>query len=58
MIEVEEQSEELLTVRVRPRVSMLEDEKGPTEDHQQGWRIHIAEQEICPTSRSHPWVWK
>ena len=48
MIEVEE-SEELLTLRVRPRMPKTIDvEQGPRKHHQHGWQIHLAEEEICP----------
>ena len=54
MIEVEE-SEELLTLRVRPRTpKTIDEEQGPRNHHQQGWQIHLAEEEICPKNRSHP----
>ncbi len=54
MIEVEE-SEELLTLRVRPRMpKTIDEEQGPRNHHQQGWQIHLAEEEICPKNRSHP----
>jgi len=54
MIEVEE-SEELLTLRVRPRMpKTIDEEQGPRNHHQQGWQIHLAGEEICPKNRSHP----
>jgi hypothetical protein len=54
MIEVEE-SAELLTLRVRPRMPKTSDEEqGPRNHHQQGWQIPLAEEEIRPKNRSHP----
>jgi hypothetical protein len=56
MIEVEE-SEELLTLRVRSRMpKTIDEEQGRRNHHQQGWQIHLAEEEICPKDRSHPWA--
>jgi len=53
MIEVEK-SDELLTLRVRPRMpKTIDEEQGPRNHHQQGWQIHLAEEEICPKNRSH-----
>jgi len=55
MIEAEDRSAELLTLRVRPRmVKTINEEQGRREHHQQGWQIHLAEEEICPKNRSHP----
>ena len=55
MIEAEDRSAELLTLRVRPRmVKTTNEEQGRREHHQQGWQIHLAEEEICPKNRSHP----
>ena len=54
MIEAEE-SAELLTLRVRPRMpKTIDEEQGPRNHHQQGWQIHLADEEICPKNRSHP----
>ena len=54
MIEVEK-SEELLTLRVRPRMlKTIDEERGRRNHHQQGRQIHLAEEEICPKNRSHP----
>ena len=48
-------TEELLPLRVRLRGLGTIDEETERRDHQQGWQIHLAEQEICPKNRSHPW---
>jgi putative transposase len=47
-------SEELLPLRGRLRVVGTIDEETDRRDHQQGWQIHLAHQEICPKNRSHP----
>jgi hypothetical protein len=47
-------TEELLPLRVRLRGLGTIDEETERRDHQQGWQIHLAEQEICPKNRSHP----
>jgi hypothetical protein len=49
-------TEELLPLRVRLRGLGTIDEETERRDHQQGWQIHLAEQEICPKNRSHPFV--
>jgi len=46
-------SEELLPLRGRLRVVGTIDEETDRRDHQQGWQIHLAHQEICPKNRSH-----
>jgi hypothetical protein len=54
MIEVEK-SEELLTLRVRPRMpKTIDEERGRRNHQQQGWQIHLADEEICSKNRSHP----
>jgi hypothetical protein len=47
-------TEELLPLRVRLRGVGTIDEEAERRDHQQGWQIHLTEQEICPKNRSHP----
>ena len=47
-------TEELLPLRVRLRGVGTIDEEAERRDHQQGWQIHLPEQEICPKNRSHP----
>jgi hypothetical protein len=47
-------SPELLPLRVRLRGVGTIDEETERRDHQQGWQIHLTEQEICPKNRSHP----
>jgi hypothetical protein len=32
----------------------IDEEQGRRNHHQQGWQIHLAEEEICPKNRSHP----
>ena len=54
MIGDQENPAELLTLRVRLRHLRTIDEDQRREDHQQqGRRIHLTEEEICPKNRSH-----
>ena len=54
MIGAEENTAELLTLRVRLRYLRTIDEKRRRDDHQQqGRQIHLTEEEICPKNRSH-----
>jgi len=47
-------SEELLPLRATLRGVRTIDEETVRRDHQQGWQIHLTDQEICPKNRSHP----
>lgn len=55
MMAVEIETEELLTLRVRPGLGKAIDEDKRQEDHQTGGRpIHLTEEEICPKNRDQP----